>query len=61
MNKELRETKQLSGQEANQGKSDFLAMMSHKLRTSSNAVLGMTQILKSGNLSEEQDGQLNML
>ncbi|WP_157870840.1 hypothetical protein [Candidatus Coxiella mudrowiae] len=31
LNKELRETKQLAEQ-ANQSKSDFLAMMSHELR-----------------------------
>lgn len=60
LNKELRETKQLAEQ-ANQSKSDFLAMMSHELRISLNAVLGMMQILKSGNFSEEQDGGLNII
>ncbi|WP_251366304.1 hypothetical protein [Coxiella-like endosymbiont of Rhipicephalus sanguineus] len=37
LNKKLRETKQLAEQ-ANQSKSDFLSMMSHKLRISLNAV-----------------------
>jgi PAS domain S-box-containing protein len=51
--KELREAKQRA-EVANQAKSDFLAMISHEVRTPLNAILGMAQILKIKNLSEEQ-------
>ncbi|MFT6154391.1 MAG: signal transduction histidine kinase, partial [Bermanella sp.] len=39
---------------ANQAKSEFLAIMTHELRTPMNGVLGMLQLMQSTTLSEEQ-------
>ncbi|MFK3617251.1 PAS domain-containing protein [Coxiella burnetii] len=58
--KELWEAKEFAEQ-ANRTKSDFLAMMSHELRTPLNAILGMSQILKTHNLSDEQQGQIDVI
>ncbi|MEX3073204.1 ATP-binding protein [Vibrio alginolyticus] len=43
---------------ANQSKSEFLAMMSHEVRTPLNSVLGMLDILRQSTLSNEQFGAL---
>ena len=40
---------------ANKAKSEFLAVMTHELRTPMNGVLGMLQLMQSTTMSKEQD------
>ncbi len=44
---------------ADRAKSEFLAMMSHEIRTAMNGVLGMLRSLARGNLTEKQGRQLD--
>lgn len=58
--KELQEARDLA-QSANDAKSDFLANMSHELRTPLNGVIGMAEVLKETQLSEEQKVSVNLI
>jgi signal transduction histidine kinase/DNA-binding response OmpR family regulator len=42
-------------------KSDFLSMMSHELRTPLNGVIGMTELLKEGELDHQQEEYANII
>ena len=46
---------------ANRAKSEFLANMSHELRTPMNAIVGFSQVLTDGTLSEENRTYVNMI
>jgi signal transduction histidine kinase len=46
---------------ANQAKSDFLANMSHGIRTPMNAIMGMTSLMFDTQLDSEQRDYLNTI
>jgi two-component system, sensor histidine kinase and response regulator len=49
-----------SAESANRAKSDFLATMSHEMRTPMNAILGMADLLSESSLHEEQRGYVEI-
>ncbi|RKR00329.1 ATP-binding protein [Maricaulis maris] len=60
-NKQL-ETALISAQQANRAKSDFIANMSHEVRTPLNGVLGMTNVLQADeSLSDEHRRSLDLI
>ena len=51
------ETRREEAQAANRAKDEFLAMLSHELRTPMNAVFGWARMLHAGQVPEEQKGR----
>lgn len=50
-----------AAEDAARAKSSFLANMSHEIRTPMNAILGMTYLIKKGELNPKQGSQLNKI
>ena len=57
---ELRAAK-LRAESADKAKSNFLAVMSHEIRTPMNSVIGFTSLLRTSELTEEQEHYVKMI
>lgn len=51
----------IQAEKASQAKSEFLAMMSHEVRTPMNGILGMASLLQESQLDEDQQQQMKTL
>ncbi|MDY6992479.1 MAG: ATP-binding protein, partial [Pseudomonadota bacterium] len=60
LNEELDVEKQ-KAEAANQAKSEFIANISHELRTPMNGILGMAELILNTRLNEQQQRQLNVI
>lgn len=59
--KEVAEQARYEAEAENEAKSMFLATMSHEIRTPMNGILGMAQLMKKGELNQEQSGQIETI
>ncbi len=55
------EMARLDAETSDRAKSEFLATMSHEIRTPLNGILGMTEILASGDLSDKQRARIGII
>ncbi|MDL2206511.1 response regulator [Eubacteriales bacterium OttesenSCG-928-N13] len=57
----LLEEAKLAAENANRSKSEFLSQMSHEIRTPLNAIIGMTTLIKRGDISKTEREQLTQI
>ncbi len=59
--RETAEEARRSAESANKAKTEFLATMSHEVRTPLNGILGMARLLQSSKLDEDQQSNLDVI